>query len=142
MGKVRLEHLLSPFSWITRPIGLMPITCQDGKFGISRTSRVYSTCATVFFFTVGIIHFFQRFWNIGNKLQAGEKILDLVTDTLVYLFSFLNIFYTFKLCKQLSSIFQDLDSLFAVLFTSHSETEAYQTVKHIRILIGIVQVSI
>jgi hypothetical protein len=134
---VELARLISPLFWISRPLGLLPITHKNGQFVVSRMALAYSVCTTCFYLLVGLISFFVMVRKYVSHPIAGENILELFVNTVVYLFALLNIYYALRCSAVLRSIFQELDVLLKIL-ANQSDVEA--ALRQIKILTIVVQV--
>jgi len=139
MTKVDLAKLISPLFWISRPLGLLPISHKNGQFVISRAWLGYSGCATCLCFFFGAIHLFQMMWRAASQPLAGENILDLFINSIVYFFSLLNIFYVLRCSSTLRTIFQQLDALLKILAW---ERDVEKALTQIRIFTALVQVKL
>jgi len=137
MTKVYLAKLISPLFWISRPLGLLPISHKNGQFVINRTWLIYSICATIFCFVFGALDLYQMMWRAASQPQDGESILLLFTNFILYLISLLNVYYLIGFNSTLCRIFQQLDALLKILAW---ERDVEKALIQIRILTGVVQV--
>jgi hypothetical protein len=86
---------------------------------------------------IGLISFFAMVRKYISHPIAGENILELFVNTIVYLFTLLNIYYALRCSAVLRSIFQELDVLLKIL-ANQSDVEA--ALRQIKILTTVVQV--
>jgi len=137
MQQIDLAKLISPLLWITRPLGLLPLSHVNGQFVVSRSWFVYSVCATSFYFFFGALDLFQKIWRAASQPQDGESILILFTNFILYLFSMLNIYYLLRCSSVLCKIFQQLDAMLRIL---GQEGNVEKTLEQIRNFTVVVQV--
>lgn len=137
--EVDLAKLISPLFWISRPLGLLPMSHKNGHFVISRAALAYSLCITCFCLIVGLISFFQMVCKYVTQPIAGENILELSVNVIVYLFALLNIYYALRCSAALSSIFLELDLLLKILA---NQKDVESALRQIKILTLIVQVKL
>jgi len=115
MIKVDLVNLISPLFWISRPLGLLPISHKNGQFVVKRSWLIYSVCTTIFCFVFGVLDLYQMMWRAASQPQDGESILLLFTNSILYLISLLNVYYLIGFNSTLCRIFQQLDALLKIL---------------------------
>jgi hypothetical protein len=137
MAQVELAELISPLFWISRPLGLLPIARKNGHFVVSKVVLAYSMCITCPCLLVGLISYFQMVCKYVSHPIAGENILELFINVVVYLFTLLNVYYAVRCSAVLCSIFQELDVLLKIL-ASQNDVEA--ALRQIKIFTHIVQV--
>jgi len=137
MKKVDLTKLISPMFWLSRPLGLLPISNKNGQYVVNRTWLIYSQITTSFFFFFGALDLFQQLWRAASQPQDGESVLDLFTNCIIYLMSLLNIYYLVRCISKLCRIFQQLDALLKILAW---EQDVKRALQQIRIFTGGAQV--
>lgn len=137
MAEVELAKLISPMFWISQLLGLLPIAHKNGHFVVNRAALVYSLFATGLCLLVGLVSFFQMVCKYVKQPIAGENVLQLFINVIVYLFALLNVYYALRCSVVLCSIFQELDVLLKIL-ANQSDVEV--ALRQIKILTYTVQV--
>ncbi|CAB3367614.1 Hypothetical predicted protein [Cloeon dipterum] len=136
MTKVDLAKLISPLFWVSRPLGVLPISHRDGRFVVDRALFAYSVGVRLFSSLVGTSYYLNMLWLASRQENVGEKILDLFVNGIMYAIAVLSVHFAYKCSTLLVEVLENIaDVLRRIDFV-----DANQSLKHIRIFTIIVQV--
>jgi hypothetical protein len=133
-----LAKIVQPLFWLSKPLGVLPLTMEKEQFVVSKLSQLYTICGTLCFLVGGLKKFVRLFFRLTKDALSGQDILSAASNVIVMIFAVLNIYYSIVCSRRIVGMLNNLGQLLKTV----KDPDTLTVAKQIRIMVFVLQIAV
>jgi hypothetical protein len=133
-----LAKIVQPLFWLSKPLGVLPLTMEKEQFVVSKLSQLYTICGTLCFLVGGLKKFIRLFFRFTKDALSGQEILSAASNVIVMIFAVLNIYYSVVCSRRIVGMLNNLGQLLKTV----KNPDTLKVAKQIRIMVFVLQIAV